>query len=80
MREKAILAAVEVYDRLLAEAGGELAQPWAKVRAAMNADKAGRELVEFLPKDLGRAVKRKRNERLVKGRPRRPLAASGNFR
>lgn len=77
MKEKAILAAVDIYERLLAENGGELSQPWAKVKAAMATDKATREYVAFLPNNLGRAIKRERKERLVHGRPPAHLSGSG---
>ena len=80
MTEKAVLVAADTYDRLLADSGGDLTQPWAKVKAAMAGDKATKDLVEFLPKRLDLAIKRERKERLVKGRPRGPLASSGTVR
>jgi len=77
MTEKAVLAATDVYEQLLVEYGDEPSQPWSKVRAAMKADNATADLVEFLPKDLGRAVRSQRKGRLVKGRPRNRPARSG---
>lgn len=77
MTEKAVLTATAVYERLKEENGGELTQPWAKVRAAMEAEKDTREYVAYLPKDLGRAVNRNRKKRKVHGRPPAAMATSG---